>query len=76
MTWFVTRPSYFASEYGICYLKYNKRSKQRRTDMRLHLTLAPNREPVPFNYQHQLTGTLHKWLGENELHKAGKVYSS
>jgi len=43
--------------------------------MRLHLTLTPNTEPVPFNYQHQLTGTLHKWLGENDLHDKISLYS-
>lgn len=43
--------------------------------MRLHLTLTPNTEPVPFNYQHQLTGVLHKWLGENHLHDKISLYS-
>lgn len=43
--------------------------------MRLHLTLTPNTEPVHFNYQHQLTGVLHKWLGENELHDKISLYS-
>jgi len=43
--------------------------------MRLHLKLTPNKKPVPFNYQHQLTGALHKWLGENELHDKISLYS-
>lgn len=43
--------------------------------MRLHLSLTPNTEPVPFNYQHQLTGALHKWLGKNELHDKISLYS-
>lgn len=43
--------------------------------MRLHLRLTPNSKPVPFNYQHQLTGALHKWLGENELHDKISLYS-
>ena len=43
--------------------------------MRLHLTLTPNTKPVPFNYQHQLTGALHKWLGENDLHDKISLYS-
>jgi CRISPR-associated endoribonuclease Cas6 len=43
--------------------------------MRLHLRLTSNSEPVPFNYQHQLTGALHKWLGENELHDKISLYS-
>lgn len=43
--------------------------------MRLHLTLTPNTTPVPFNYQHQLTGALHKWLGQNDLHDKISLYS-
>lgn len=43
--------------------------------MRLHLSLTPNTDPVPFNYQHQLTGALHKWLGENDLHDKISLYS-
>lgn len=43
--------------------------------MRLYLKLSPNTEPVPFNYQHQLTGTLHKWLGQNDLHDKISLYS-
>lgn len=43
--------------------------------MRLHLKLSPNKELVPFNYQHQLTGVLHKWLGENDLHDKISLYS-
>lgn len=43
--------------------------------MRLHLTLTPNTQPIPFNYQHQLTGTLHKWLGQNDLHDKISLYS-
>jgi CRISPR-associated endoribonuclease Cas6 len=43
--------------------------------MRLHLTLTPNTKPVPFNYQHALTGVLHKWLGQNDLHDKISLYS-
>jgi CRISPR-associated endoribonuclease Cas6 len=43
--------------------------------MRLHLQLTPNSQPVPFNYQHKLTGALHKWLGENDLHDKISLYS-
>ncbi len=43
--------------------------------MRLHLSLTPNTDPVPFNYQHQLTSTLHKWLGQNDLHDKISLYS-
>ena len=43
--------------------------------MRLNLRLTGNTEPVPFNHLHQLTGTLHKWLGWNELHDEISLYS-
>lgn len=43
--------------------------------MRLQLLLSPNTEPVPFNYLHQLTGALHKWLGRNDLHDGPSLYS-
>ncbi|MGI8493814.1 MAG: CRISPR-associated endoribonuclease Cas6 [Pyrinomonadaceae bacterium] len=43
--------------------------------MRLHFTLSPNREPVPFAYQHKLTGVFHKWLANNDLHDKISLYS-
>ncbi|MFL6215832.1 MAG: CRISPR-associated endoribonuclease Cas6 [Blastocatellia bacterium] len=43
--------------------------------MRLHFTLSPSQEPVPFNYQHFLTGAFHKWLGDNEQHDRISLYS-
>lgn len=43
--------------------------------MRLQLLLSPNTEPVPFNHLHQLTGALHKWLGQNDLHDQISLYS-
>lgn len=43
--------------------------------MRLHLKLTPNTQPVPFNYQHDLTRTLHRWLGQNDLHDKISLYS-
>ncbi|MFL6276007.1 MAG: CRISPR-associated endoribonuclease Cas6, partial [Blastocatellia bacterium] len=43
--------------------------------MRLHFTLSPNQEPVPFDYQHFLTGAFHKWLGNNEQHDTISLYS-
>lgn len=43
--------------------------------MRLRLQLSPNTEPVPFDHLHWLTGTLHKWLGENDLHDGTSLYS-
>ncbi len=43
--------------------------------MRLQLQLSPNTEPVSFNHLHQLTGALHKWLGENDIHDGLSLYS-
>ena len=44
--------------------------------MRLHFTLSPNQEPVPFDYQHFLTGAFHKWLGpRNDIHDSLSLYS-
>ena len=43
--------------------------------MRIYLHLTPNREIVPFNYQQNLVGAFHKWLGENELHDDISLYS-
>lgn len=43
--------------------------------MRYQLILSPNTEPVPFNHLHQLTGTVHKWLGENTVHNGLSLYS-
>lgn len=43
--------------------------------MRLHFTLSPNRETVQFAYQHRLTGVLHKWLADNDLHDKISLYS-
>src|SRR5690606_27562320 len=42
---------------------------------RLNLKLSPNTQPVPFDHLHLLTGALHKWLGENELHDGLSLYS-
>lgn len=43
--------------------------------MRLNLRLSPNTVPVPFDHLHQLTGALHKWLGENDVHDGLSLYS-
>ena len=43
--------------------------------MRLYFTLSPNTEPVPFAYQHRLTGVFHKWLSDNALHDKISLYS-
>jgi CRISPR-associated endoribonuclease Cas6 len=43
--------------------------------MRIHLHTTPNEQFVSFNYQPKLVGTLHKWLGLNELHGTPALYS-
>jgi len=43
--------------------------------MRLHFQLTPNTQTVPFDYQHFLTGRLHAWLGNNDLHDGISLYS-
>lgn len=43
--------------------------------MRYQLILNSNTEPVPFNHLHQLTGAIHKWLGENNVHDSLSLYS-
>jgi CRISPR-associated endoribonuclease Cas6 len=44
--------------------------------MRLHFSLSPNQQPVPFDYQHYLTGVFNKWLGpRNSLHDSLSLYS-
>lgn len=44
--------------------------------MRLYLKLAKNTKTIPFNYQHLLTGAIHKWIGENNAEHGNKsLYS-
>jgi CRISPR-associated endoribonuclease Cas6 len=44
--------------------------------MRLYISLSKNKETIPFNYQHLLTGLVHKWIGKgNEEHGQRSLYS-
>lgn len=43
--------------------------------MRIHLSITPSEEKIPFNYQPMLTGALHKWLGQNDIHSGLSLYS-
>lgn len=43
--------------------------------MRLHLSIKTSNEIIPFNHQHLLTGTIHKWLGMNKEHGSVSLYS-
>lgn len=43
--------------------------------MRIHLTLSKNIQPVDFSYQQKQVGSIHKWLGINEIHDQLSLYS-
>ncbi|SMD44435.1 CRISPR-associated endoribonuclease Cas6 [Aquiflexum balticum DSM 16537] len=43
--------------------------------MRATLKLSANTEKVPFDYQRQLVGAFHKWIGENHIHDDVSLYS-
>lgn len=43
--------------------------------MRIHLKTTPSNKTTEFNHQHLLTGTLHKWFGNNDFHDATSLYS-
>jgi CRISPR-associated endoribonuclease Cas6 len=43
--------------------------------VRIHFTLTPNIETVPFDYQNLLIGAFHKWMGWNKIHDEISLYS-
>lgn len=43
--------------------------------MRIHLSIGTPEKPLPFDHQHLLVGTIHKWLGWNEEHGKVSLYS-
>ena len=43
--------------------------------MRLHFKLSSNTQEVPYDYQHKLVGTFHKWMGLNDIHNEISLYS-
>lgn len=43
--------------------------------MRLHIIIKSENKLVPFNNQILLTGAIHKWVGENEIHNKTSLYS-
>jgi len=43
--------------------------------MRINLTTSPNETLIPFDYQKNLVGTLHKWMGYNDYHDLISLYS-
>lgn len=43
--------------------------------MRLRLRLSPNRQPVPFDYQHDLTRAFWRWVKDGKEHDETSLYS-
>ncbi len=43
--------------------------------MRIHLITTGTKTTIPFNYQPNLTGALHKWAGRNFIHDEISLYS-
>lgn len=43
--------------------------------MRIHINTTQNSEPVPFDYQQKMVGTIHKWIGINSIHDTISLYS-
>ena len=43
--------------------------------MRIVIYTTPNSSIVSFDYQQKLVGTIHKWLGNNEIHDNISLYS-
>lgn len=43
--------------------------------MRIQILTTPNSETLPFSHQQKLVGTIHKWLGHNEIHDKISLYS-
>ena len=43
--------------------------------MRITLKTTSNTSIIPFNYQQKMIGTIHKWIGNNEIHDKISLYS-
>jgi len=44
--------------------------------MRIYVRISINKQIVPYNYQHLLTGVIHKWIGkDNDEHGKRSLYS-
>ena len=44
--------------------------------MRLHLSLSPSQQIIPFDYTRKITSRLHQWIGkDNTLHDSVSLYS-
>lgn len=52
------------------------RKQNTNNNMRIHLLIeSPDDLVLPFVHQHLLVGTLHKWIGQNELHGTQSLFS-
>jgi CRISPR-associated endoribonuclease Cas6 len=47
----------------------------KKNSMRLHLQIRADGAIIPYAHQKLLTGTIHKWLGQNELHGNTGLFS-
>jgi len=43
--------------------------------MRIHIKTTPSKDTIEYNHLHLLTGTIHKWFGENNFHDSASLYS-
>ncbi len=43
--------------------------------MRIHLKINTGKVLIPFDHQHYLVGSIHKWLGDNNEHNKISLYS-
>ena len=43
--------------------------------MRIHIKTTPSKQTINFNHLHLLTGTIHKWFGQNNFHDNISLYS-
>jgi len=43
--------------------------------MRIHLKIKSNNQIIPFDHQPLMVGTIHKWLGWNDLHGSTALFS-
>lgn len=43
--------------------------------MRIYLRTTSNSSVIPFDYQQKMVGTIHKWLGNNDIHNKISLYS-
>lgn len=44
--------------------------------MRIHIKTTKNKELIPFNYQQNIVGAIHKWIGDkNEFHDGISLFS-